>query len=187
MSIQSSGGIKNSTTCARKIRMSRTTKKIISFREMTNEDGVAEMTNDPAKRERMTKQTRMPNNEKKITDASSFGFHASSFLRHSSFVIRHSPSSFSSRHNEDILKVRKIHRRRHPRLAIQFADAKTLDRADEQPRGENAPNSGRVNLRVGIQVRLLGKKIQIEHRRDRTRHAFARDDPLLPAPFDRAG
>src|SRR5205085_7903959 len=82
--------MKNSATCARKIRMSRTTKKIIGRRlEMTNEDGVAEMTNDPAKRERMTKQTRMPNNEKKITNAFSFGFHASSFLRHSSFVLRH--------------------------------------------------------------------------------------------------
>src|SRR2546423_5898237 len=98
--------MKNSAICARKVRMRRTTKKIISVREMTNVGRACE--------------------------TFSFEVRASSFLRHSSFA----PGD-----DEHIFKVGKIHRGRHPGLAVQFTHLKTLDGADEQAGGKNAADT----------------------------------------------
>src|SRR5882724_6538976 len=104
----------------------------------------------------MTNEVRMTNEGKKIAALSSFGFRASSFLRHSSFVLRHSSaSSFSSCDDEHIFQMRQVHRRRDSRLAVQFTHLETLDHPDEQARGKNAADAGRVNFRARLEVRLF--------------------------------
>ena len=114
--IQSSGGIKNSTICARKTRTSRIRRRSFA----------------PAPQTRPRDATNPP------------------------------PASAAPG---------------HPARAPE-----SFDRPDQQARRKNAAHSRGISFLPRLQVGLLGKKIQIEQRRHRTGHAFARDDPLLRVP-----
>ena len=75
--------------------------------------------------------------------------------------------------DEDVFKLRQIHRRDEPRLTVQFAHLEFLHRADQHARRENPADARGVDFLAGLQVGLLGKKIQIEQRR-RARRRRAR-------------
>ena len=58
-------------------------------------------------------------------------------------------------HHENILESRQINRGSELRLAVQFADTKSLHRSDEQSRRENSADAGSINFLSWLQIRLF--------------------------------
>src|SRR5213595_3159326 len=108
--------MKNSTICATNVRTMRMTKKIMR--------GKLEIRNP--------KFETNSNEQRLRSETDSFEFRASSLFR---------ISSFSACYHKHILEMRKIHRRRYPRLAVELTHPKTLDRADEQAGWKNSAHA----------------------------------------------